>query len=307
MKQDTPTYIAQAPGSLMLLGEYAVLEGGKAIISSINKHITVKISERIDNKFYINTSLGSATLIKEEIATNKNFKYIDIALSVFPEITGANIQTEAEFAADLGLGSSAATTVACINALLQLSNKPTDKKTVLELSLQAFKQNNVNGSGADLAASVYGGTIAFTKKPTTLQRLNTPGYLSTIYSGYKTVTQSAIKILEQKHNKQQLSNYYQAIATLSSKAVAALQTKDIFAFTDIMQRQQSIMQQMGVSTAELDLAVNYLKQYDNILAAKISGSGFGDCAIGISNIPIQLNKDLPKELKIIDIEFGEEQ
>ena len=61
-----------------------------------------------------------------------------------------------------GLGSSAAVTVATVEALCKYYEIPISNKELFKLSALANLSINRNGSCGDIAASVYGGWIAFT-------------------------------------------------------------------------------------------------------------------------------------------------
>jgi mevalonate kinase len=287
----------------MLMGEYAVLGDGMAIISSINKYIHVATTINNTNKFIIESALGNAQLHLNDLKATNNFQYIAIALSVFPNINSAKIIIHNDFAHTLGLGSSAAVTIACINTLFQATygRKPSAAE-LLELAVNAFKINKINGSGADLAASCYGGTIVYSRAKLFITRLPNPGVLHAIYSGAKTVTQSAIAIVTSKNNLEQLSTIYQEIAQLSQAAALHLQANNIIDFGRCMRQQQIMMQALGVSTDNLEQALNILNNNSQILGAKISGSGLGDCAIGISANNIALTAVAP--LQILDVHFG---
>ena len=52
---------ASAPGSLMLMGEYAVLYGHSGIVTAINKRIHVKLRPRQDTGLHIESALGNFT------------------------------------------------------------------------------------------------------------------------------------------------------------------------------------------------------------------------------------------------------
>ena len=48
------TISTSTPGKLILLGEYAVLEGAPAIVAAVNKFAKITLNNSIDHNFYIN-------------------------------------------------------------------------------------------------------------------------------------------------------------------------------------------------------------------------------------------------------------
>ncbi|QBG47177.1 hypothetical protein EGM51_07120 [Verrucomicrobia bacterium S94] len=67
----------------------------------------------------------------------------------------------------------------------------------------------------------------------------------------------------------------------AEEAVSRLRNHDVPGFGKILNRNQELMDEMGVNTPELQIIVDALQQSPDIFGAKISGSGMGDCAIGI--------------------------
>jgi mevalonate kinase len=69
---------------------------------------------------------------------------------------------------------------------------------------------------------------------------------------------------------------------------------------DLFNIQQGFMDALGVNTPELEGIIRSLRKTPDITAAKISGSGLGDCALGIGTvntwngpgkwIPVQLSR-----------------
>ena len=53
------TWHASAPGKLMILGEYAVLEGHPAIVAAITRRITVTLEPRPDQILHIQSDLAN--------------------------------------------------------------------------------------------------------------------------------------------------------------------------------------------------------------------------------------------------------
>ena len=178
----------RAPGKLMLMGEHAVVYGFPCIVTTVNRYITVNIKLRDTGTNAINIS-GDDRFVRSAIESFRN-KYKtshNFILSVQSDITG------------YGLGSSAAVTAACICAFATLEGIALTKKELFNLSYQSVLSVQKRGSGFDLAACIYGGTIGFngtTKEITPLYEKNLP--LLVAYCGVKADTVAMMKKVEEK-------------------------------------------------------------------------------------------------------------
>jgi len=65
------------------------------------------------------------------------------------------------------------------------------------------------------------------------------------------------------------------------RAFAAAATEDWETVGELMDIHQGLMDAMGVNNAELSELVYALREDPNILGSKISGSGLGDCVVGL--------------------------
>ncbi|VGO19036.1 mevalonate kinase family protein [Pontiella sulfatireligans] len=284
---DAPTITTSAPGSLMLLGEHAVLHGRHALVGAINRRITVRLLPSKDDSFRIMSSLGEYESPLEDLADHPSFRFVLQAIrqhfGQFP--SGFELRIDSEFSADIGFGSSAAVTVATHVAILNwLLGEPPEKELLFSESLKTVHAVQGRGSGADVAASVYGGMVGYTTAPEFLPvAVSVP--LTAVYCGYKTPTPEVILKVEQLRavNLIKYERIYSEIDAGVQEAVACLQRRDLAAFGKILNRNQQLMAEMGVNTPELQEIVWTLQSDPEVFGAKISGSGLGDCAIGIGN------------------------
>lgn len=172
----------QAPGKLYIAGEYAIVEPGHtAIIVALNQFVTASIKTttnqkgRIISEQYQNQILSwrrnkgqlvvderdnpyhyilSAIAITEELATAMGKKLLTYDLSINSDLDNPEGKK-------YGLGSSAAVTVATIKVLAKLYQIELSKKILFKLAAIAHLEVQGNGSLGDVAASVYGGWIAY--------------------------------------------------------------------------------------------------------------------------------------------------
>lgn len=144
--------IATAPGKLIVTGEYAVLDGAPAIVIAVDRRAIARRNA---------TPRGSSPFllaVADEIAARRGAA--DPAATAALEVS---VDSTAFYdrMTKLGLGSSAAVTVAATALALGTA----DRHEVLEVALAAHARAQgplgARGSGADIAASVHGGTIVF--------------------------------------------------------------------------------------------------------------------------------------------------
>lgn len=171
------TVVASAPGKIVLCGEYAVLDGAPAICMAINKRAraevavsgediqTVRTSGYIEGewKFLAGASggfrwvgdeppAGSLDLVREvrnSMAVDGKFDIRMDTTEFLDPVTGSK----------LGLGSSAALTVALVTALSNVTNRAGLAATDATEAHRRLQHGR--GSGVDIAASLAGGLIEY--------------------------------------------------------------------------------------------------------------------------------------------------
>ena len=82
---------------------------------------------------------------------------------------------------------------------------------------------------------------------------------------------------------QKYQRIYEEMGADSEQAITALRNHDFPTFGRILNRNQTRMDQLGVNTPELQEIVAAMQAAPDVFGAKISGSGLGDCAIGIGH------------------------
>lgn len=276
---------ASAPGSLMLLGEYAVLHGKLALVCAVDRRMSVTFIPRQDSKITLSSALGHFTTDVSQIRIEKPFQFVLTTLKKFQKklVSGCDIQIESEFSDKMGFASSASVTVATLAALSAWISLPVSKLNLVRMAREIIREVQGVGSGADVAACVFGGVIAYRATPLSVEELTQHFPLTVIYSGNKTPTVEAIsRVNATFHDNPTLYNKIcHAIDHCAVGAKRAIQTKNWNELGKLMNIQQGLMDALGVSTPILNELIKHLREDKNILGAKISGSGLGDCVIGL--------------------------
>ncbi|HLD95672.1 MAG TPA: galactokinase family protein, partial [Alphaproteobacteria bacterium] len=283
-----------APGSLMLFGEHGVLNEGNALVTAINKRLFVSIKPSKDQKFHILSD-------QFEPLTFLSFKEIGESLDYTPLILKSfksqiqeplEICIQSDFKSTLGFGSSAALCASLLTALSYYTTPSFDlnehtKKELFEKGLGVIQAHQGYGSGADLAASLYGGVCYFKTSPSfSLEKLPLSLDLLAIYSGFKTPTKEVIayvKRFERAYPKR-VEGLYKAIQEQTQKAKNALIKGDRDALLECIFSSQGSLRKLGVSHPLIEEIIDLLQSL-NQRGAKISGSGMGDCVILFQNEP----------------------
>lgn len=279
-------YKASAPGSLMLLGEYAVLYGKSALVCAVNKRITVSLQPRGDKEIHIHSSkhgVMKTTLTKIEIA--RPFQFVLAALKGSHLKTGCDINIESEFSDQVGLGSSAAVTVATLAAIYTWQNISVNPLNLLRDARRIIRQVQGLGSGADAAAAVYGGMVAYHAQPLTAEKLPALCPISLVYSGAKTPTVEAVKHVQTAFTPfpDLFQQICKGINACAQSGIAAARRENWAELAAAMNIQQGFMHALGVNTPVLQGLVDNLRLDATILGAKISGSGLGDCVVALGS------------------------
>ena len=160
--------VARAPGKLVALGEYAVLDGAPAVVLAVDRYATATIEAGSDGVCELTTLAPLEVRQRFAPGQPSGSKLVDlVAAGVRPPLTWrATVDSRPFFdgAAKLGLGSSAAALTAFAGAFAAFAGA--EGQTLPSLGLgglidlhRAFQGGR--GSGLDVAASLTGGAITF--------------------------------------------------------------------------------------------------------------------------------------------------
>ncbi|UZD90625.1 mevalonate kinase [Cognatishimia activa] len=280
---------ASAPGSIMITGEHAVVYGHRAVVAAIEQRITVELAPRDDRVVTIRSSIADTLETSlDNLAEGGVYKFVLAAVALHRNAlnSGFDLSIASEIDPTLGLGSSAAVTVAVLGALKKRLGQDMDDVHANALAIVRAIQGR--GSGADLAASCYGGMISYRSMPSVeWAPLPNPPQLSLRYAGYKTPTSEVLQMIaaRMKGSEDQFDRLYAKMGDEADQAIAAAHDNDWQSFAQSLTQYQCLMTELGVSDGVLDQIVQDTSKEPEVLAAKISGSGLGDCVVALGACP----------------------
>ena len=283
------SFKSSTPGSLMLLGEHAVLHGQHALVCAIDKRMTVTLTPRNDKKIILESALGQYETTLSNLKVIAPFQFVLATLNFFKKNMkqGCHLKIESEFSETVGFASSAAVTVGTLSALSHWRGLFFSEEDLIKFARRIVRYVQGTGSGADCAACVMGGVVLYRMKPFLAEKFSATYPITVVYSGIKTPTVDVIA--QVKNNFADLPEIFRqlckSINQCTLDGVLALRENNWQKLGRIFNIQQGLMESLGVSTPTIHEIITMLRQQSTISGAKISGSGLGDCmfAIGTSS------------------------
>ena len=281
-----------APGSLMLMGEHAVLFGQRALACAVDKRITVTLTPRQDRSVNIDSELAQYNSTLDELTSHTELSFVltAIARQAASLPGGFDLLIRSAFSHTVGLGSSAAVTVAVVTALQAYSGNDCDPQALFSESLAVVHQvQEGRGSGTDLVAAVYGGVVGYTVATAgmapQIRRLRGIPTISLFYVGYKMKTPEVLKRVEAfaAQSPDLYAELYRLMGQTTEQAERAVDNADWPQFGRLMNIYQGLMDALGVNNRDLAEIIYTLRSSPEVLGAKISGSGLGDCVLALGN------------------------
>lgn len=289
----------------MLMGEHAVLQGSPAFVAAINRYMHLQLLPRQDRIIRIVSKLGELETSLDKLEVMSPFQFVLTTILQYKSRlqSGFELMIESDFSDKMGFGSSAAVVVGTINVLDQLLEEKLKKFEIFEKARSIIRQVQGQGSGADVAASVFGGVIYYQPSHVNNNNIievdvqvnanvnanvnvNDFPNIYAIYSGSKVPTPTVISLVQKNREKNPslYENIFNTIAVCTKEARAALLKKDWTHFGQLMNIHHGLQSALGLSNTVLESLVYKLRNIPGIIGAKISGAGLGDCVIGIGEI-----------------------
>lgn len=143
---------ASAPGKLFLFGEYAVLATGWAVVAGTDRRVFART--RPDTEGY---RVEGARFVASDSLPRAAARAAGLDEALVDSLTTDVAQLYHD-GVKLGLGSSAASTIASLATLSPGASAP----ELFDAAFRAHREiQSGRGSGADVASSIYGGLIAY--------------------------------------------------------------------------------------------------------------------------------------------------
>lgn len=290
---------ASAPGKVVLFGEHAVVYGRPALAVPVAQvHADVEVSESADAGVWIDapdidlyTELSTVPPDQPIASVIRNV-FQNLGISTFPPLT---IRITSTIPLASGMGSGAAVSVAIIRALSCMFDRPFPDETVSALAFEAEKFYHGTPSGIDNTVVTFARPVYFIKSNSPIGRGNRGEgpFIETFQvkkpftivigdTGVPASTKESVGDVRRlwQADPPRWEKVFDAVGDIVQQARRAIEVGEVDVLGPLMDANHALLQEMTVSSPELDQLVAAARSA-GALGAKLSGGGRGGNMIAL--------------------------
>jgi mevalonate kinase len=275
-------------GKAILFNEHFVVYGIPSIVSAIGKYTIAKINPSEIKGYTIQDNRDATPGYKQnkieqqKTSINNIIKKMDLDLNK----KGINIELSGNLYAASGIGASAASCVAIVRALSNYYNLNLSDEEINKIAYEGEKGYHGTPSGVDNTASTFGGLIWFEKSDTNvIEKIEIQNQIEIVMgnTGKVANTELAVKgVRDRKNNNpDKYKDIFNRAENIAYLAKRAFQEEDYTELGKLMNENHRLLQQIEVSTRELDFLVNIAREH-GAYGAKLTGGGLGGNIIALT-------------------------
>ncbi len=284
-------------GKAILFNEHFVVYGIPAIVSAIAKYTRAKVEPNEKAGWTIVDNRKATPRYKEDKidqqkdSVNRMIKKMGLDLSQ----KGVEIILEGNLFAASGIGASAASCVSIIRALSKHFELNLSNNEINEIAYEGEKGYHGTPSGIDNTASTFGGLIWFEKgQENIMDKISIQNPIEIVIGNTGKVANTTAAVAGVKERKEKYPQKYTEIfdraENIAYLARDALQDEDYKELGKLMNENHKLLQQIEVSSRELDFLVK-LARDQGAYGAKLTGGGLGGNMIALTP-----NKDIQERV-----------
>ncbi|UCC92147.1 MAG: mevalonate kinase [Candidatus Aenigmatarchaeota archaeon] len=277
----------QGFGKVILFGEHFVVYGLPAIASGIDKLVKARV-ERNEKGIIFDDRVFNSIISFEKQRDHVLSKTFEKVFGYFG-VKDIKIEISGDVVPMAGMGYSAALAVAVIRALNEFTGKGVSEEEVNKLAYECEKVSHGTPSGIDNTCATYGKILWFEKNmeggENTIEPIEMKGNLLLVMgnTGKKGNTKELVaKVRKRKESEpDKYGGIFSRAGELVKHAKERMISFDLKGVGELMNENHSLLQEMGVSSPELDKLCELAKS-NGALGAKLTGAGGGGFMIAIT-------------------------
>jgi mevalonate kinase len=276
-------------GKVILFGEHFVVHGVPGIVSAIDSTTNAKV-EKTGSRIVVKDERKTAKGYSEEkrLQQLESIERMMKAMGIDPE-TPLSIWIGGSLPGFSGLGASAASSVAIARAIAEELGMIVPDEKINEVAYEAEKAYAGNPSGIDNTAATFGGLMWFQKNmmggANIIERIGIKKPVEIVIgsTGKVANTKAMVEGVGERKlaNPQKYESLFKQAEALAYEGRKALEANNLKKMGELMNENHRLLQEIEVSSQELDLLVDIARKQGSI-GAKLTGGGGGGCMIALT-------------------------
>jgi mevalonate kinase len=276
-------------GKVILFGEHFVVHGVPGIVSAIDSSTDAEVKKaakglNVKDERKTAKGYGEEKRLQQIESIERMLKAMDLD----PQ-TPLDIWIGGTLPGFSGLGASAASSVAIARAINEELNLNLTNERINAIAYEGEKAYAGNPSGIDNTAATYGGLMWFKKNPVggsdLVEKIHIRKPVEIVIgsTGKVANTKAMVEGVAERKKKdpQKYDPLFKQAESLAIAGRKALEAGDLKKVGDLMNENHRILQEIGVSSKELDLLVDMARK-QGAFGAKLTGGGGGGCMVALT-------------------------
>jgi mevalonate kinase len=276
-------------GKVILFGEHFVVHGVPGVVSATDAKTDAEVKKAAHGITITDERKGSKGYAEEKRLQQIESIQRMLKAMGMPTDTPMSIWIGGNLPGFSGLGASAASSVAIARAISEEFGLNLPDERINEVAYEAEKAYAGNPSGIDNTAATYGGLMWFRKNlqggPDMVERLSIREPVEIVIgsAGKVANTKAMVEGVAQrkKQNPQKYDLLFKRAEEIAVKGKKALEAGDLKKVGELMNENHQLLQDIEVSSKELDLLVNIARK-QGAIGAKLTGGGGGGCMVALT-------------------------
>lgn len=281
---------SSAPGKIILFGEHAVVYGRPALavpVTQLHADVEIAASSRPGiwihaPDIHLHSDLDSLPSDHPIASVIHNFLFL-ARVSPFPPL---DIKISSTIPVASGLGSGAAVTVALVRALSAHLGHPMPDEEINAFAFEIEKLHHGTPSGIDNTVVTYARPVYFVKgQPIETFSVGKPFTIVIGDTGIPAPTRESVADVRKlwDADNERWDGIFDNIGEIVEQAKRAIESGKWKELGGLMDRNHVLLQEMTVSSPELDKLVSAAREA-GALGAKMSGGGRGGNMIALCEV-----------------------
>ncbi len=276
-------------GKVILFGEHFVVHGVPGIVSAIDSSTDAEVKKaakglNVKDERKTAKGYGEEKRLQQIESIERMLKAMDLD----PQ-TPLDIWIGGTLPGFSGLGASAASSVAIARAINEELNLNLSNERINAIAYEGEKAYAGNPSGIDNTAATYGGLMWFKKNPAggsdLVEKIHVRKPVEIVIGSTGKVANTKAMVEgvadRKKKDPQKYDPLFKQAESLAIAGRKALEAGDLKKVGDLMNENHRILQEIGVSSKELDLLVDMARR-QGAFGAKLTGGGGGGCMLALT-------------------------